>query len=220
MVEALEAHPKIKVLNWWMGEPVSEAEIKETETELGTSLDPSLLAFFRECNGFQIRWIHEEAPYGDDFEEEEPKNKQVPDELFIEDDDCMTGAINLVPLKRAFWQSLDYIPEEGSHSYNGKSYPIADFYGSISPFDRFSNYYDGAFITIENKSNPPVVEGSDYQADYTSKRVVDFATYIEFLLTNKGFHLDRMFNWDEKPWKTLDLDSLTYDDDEWEYEFV
>ena len=43
-------------LEFLIGDPLSDAELKDVETSIGFSLDPRFVAFFRSTNGFRVAW--------------------------------------------------------------------------------------------------------------------------------------------------------------------
>ena len=56
----IEVHPKRQLIEFELGAPVSDDEIRDVETSLGVALDPRFLEFFRQCNGVRLGWVQGE----------------------------------------------------------------------------------------------------------------------------------------------------------------
>ena len=188
----LRSHPEIALVNFHYNPPVSEDEIEQVVETRGAAISDSILTFYRECNGLWLRWLtldnnsYDAKLHG--FKEGSFR--------YVEAADCeFDGGICLFPLAETFvdrdWKdqlwfdwmenSNDTIPLEE------RDVDLLSFSKSLRPFDYCDYYYLTAFVDIEPKTaEPAILLGADQGANWRSSYVVDFHTYMEFVLSCFG----------------------------------
>jgi hypothetical protein len=65
LVEELKAHPKVTLLNYYVPAPATEQDFADVEGHIGMPLPADIKAFYRQCNGLQLRWVHKENKHVD-----------------------------------------------------------------------------------------------------------------------------------------------------------
>jgi hypothetical protein len=196
MVEELKRHTdRLVLLGYTVFPPASADTIELVEAELGFSLDESIRAFFRAANGLQLRWKLKNSPGFDPKRDKfdfEPFDWLFPWEEYLPD----TGLVNILPIEETFgrnWKDLVWFDSEANQSIDflGVQYDRRDFKKNIKPFDLFSKAYSMAFFVGDRDSNLKVILGEDHNAYFTSSKVTDFESYIEFLIATKGVVVQR-----------------------------
>jgi hypothetical protein len=187
MVAELRAQPKIRILADQILPP-DEGAIERVEQVLGHELDPAISAFYRQCGGLQLRWVHVDNP---SFNEE--RDQFVPEVLDwlyeLEDYHVTDGSIMLVDVEDAFlrsWEGFIHFSgqREREEEFAGRTFKDFDLH--VHPFDIFNKYNDMAFFLGTGTPSPPVIMGDDHMACYTDSYVTDFGSYLEFLLYSRG----------------------------------
>ncbi len=190
MVEDLQNHPKVQVTHFHLFPPATDKQILFVEEKLGYSLDENIKSFYQQTNGLQLLWIYKTNEQFD--ESKHISHTQTLDfnrqyfNYYPED-----GAVMIRPIEQVFlsdWKEqiyFDFMSNDNQETFMGNIYGELEFSQKIKPFDSFNKYYDMAFF-LDGSSNPPVILGDDHQACYTDSKVTDFASYLEFILANKG----------------------------------
>ncbi len=190
MVEDLKNHPKIQVSRFHTFPPAGIDQIRKVEQQLGYELHDSIKEFYRQSNGLQLLWIFK---HNEQFDKEAHNESTSPMDFDRQyyDYHPEDGAIFIRPIEEAFlmdWQEriyFDFMKNSENEKFGNREYGLLDFHQRIKPFDCFNKYYDMAFF-LDGTGNPPVILGDDHQACYTDSRITDFASYMEFILANKG----------------------------------
>lgn len=196
MVEELKRHADIlALLNYTVFPPASDEIIDIVETDLGFSLDESIRAFFRAANGLQLRWKLKGSEGFDPKRDKldfEPFDSLFPWEEYLHD----TGLVNILPIEEIFgrnWKDLVWFDSEANQrtEFLGVTYDRRDFKQGIKPFDLFNKFYSTVFFVGDRDKNLKVILGEDHNSDFTSSKVTDFESYIEFLIATKGVVVER-----------------------------
>lgn len=58
LIETLLAHSDILVNDFYVPAPCKKADVEGVEAKLGRPLDPSIVEFYTEMNGLELRWFH------------------------------------------------------------------------------------------------------------------------------------------------------------------
>jgi hypothetical protein len=194
MVAELRAHPDVVVTHFYVAPPAHALMLRKAKSYAEVPLPASLLDFYGQCDGLQIRWMHKKAEALDpDFEysfSERPFDLQFPPD----EGGSSTGCVNILPLGWVFsegsWEGIIWrhtTSNKDKVAFGGKEYPRLDFLQSIRPFDQFDSYYNVALVFAARDPNRiPLVMGGNHHSDYGSSKVLDFETYFEFLLKTKG----------------------------------
>jgi hypothetical protein len=177
-----------KLLNYALFDPVPPATIAAAESALGHSLDRSIVDFFRLTNGLQLRWTSsaETPSIGNTQSVDRPFEWLLPWKLRLGD----TAVINILPFEMIFlndWKGFTWFGSEtGDQYFLGSRYDRLAFSKSIKPFDAFNGFYSMVFFVGAGGVDPKVLLASDNLADFTSSKITNFASYLEFLLSTRG----------------------------------
>ncbi len=190
MVDELRETPGVVVSGFNTFSPATDSDIGQAEQALGARMDNSIESFYRQTNGLQLTWIFEDNEQFD-AQRHAPKEDALDWDYMYYDYHAYDGAVMILPLPLAFskdWEEqvyFDFMTDEEEQAFSGETYGLLSFAKKIKPFDCFSKYYDMAFF-LNGTGNPPVILGDDHQACYTDSKRTDFASYMEFVLANKG----------------------------------
>lgn len=196
MVEELKTCPdRVVLLNYNVFKPVSDEVVRRVEDALSFALDPSIIAFFKQSNGLQLRWTLRDNPRYD------PEKQKFQYEPLIslyawEKPVRATGFVNILPLERIFlgdWEDMVWFrnAREFQIRFLGVEYDGAFFQQHIKPFDVFDAYYTTVFFIGDREHNPKVLLAKDRHADLTSSKITDFESYMEFLIASRGIVEER-----------------------------
>lgn len=190
MIDFLKAQEQLFVYHFWVNPP-NEQKILETEKILGYELAPEIVDFYKECNGFQLVWVHKQNKHIKDTSKWKQEYKPLQQSTIFYNM-VTDGVINISSIEDAFlidWYDHIYfdftIENADEQEFLGKTYIEPDFSKRIKPFDLYSEFHDMAFF-LDGSSNPPIVMGDDYQACYTDSLVTHFQVYLDFLLYSYG----------------------------------
>jgi hypothetical protein len=214
MVDELRAHPKVHVTHFHVASGIPSWKLERLEERAGFKFSDEIRSFYLKSNGLQLVWIHENAPRFD-AETDEVFDSEKIDLDWVRDDDCRaTGVVNFLPVEDVLepsrlWEGQIYFPESNSDKqmirFHGRELPLLSFLKSIRPFDFFSNIQDAAFLLYDSESNPPVLIGTDSQADYCEYLAGNFSDYLELVLRCKGWIWGRTTKIEGK---TVTLDNI------------
>ncbi len=113
-VARLHAVPQIAVTHCWLGAPATDQAIAEAEAAIGP-LPATLRAFYKQCDGAQLRWIDRESP---EFDADDDKPLVTTYDWLVEGNDrSADGVIHLLPL-RGLCEDRDGEEEEGVRSFD------------------------------------------------------------------------------------------------------
>jgi hypothetical protein len=195
MVEGLRAHPEVIVTRYSIRPPAHSLLLRKAESFADAPLPEALKRFYEKCDGLQLRWFHRRSenfdPEADYSSSDEPFDLQFPDE----DELQATGCVNILPISAVFssggeWEGLIWRHTTSNLAkveFGSKQYPRLDFLQSVRPLDQFDSYYNMALVfAAKEDSKIPIVMGRNHHSDYGSSKVVEFKTYIEFILKTKG----------------------------------
>jgi hypothetical protein len=189
MVDELKEHPRVAVTHYWVGEPVSEEDIAEVEEALGFELDAQIKDFYRQADGLQVRWMDR---LGESYVADRDDEMSTERGTYIcgDNDDAM-GVIDILPLREVFLTDQEGMlyhdwMEDSDTEFRGESLNLMEFSKAIHPFENFSFYNSAAFYAGDEEPGITVVVGDDHNATFTSSRITDFASYLEFSLAHRG----------------------------------
>ena len=195
LVDEFNAHPRVRVTHFYVAPPASKDDLAALDELTDSELDPAITSFYREMNGFQLRWLADgHRDFASVGETVTTKTRSFLVGEFA--DTNPTGQINIHALKDGLLSSqsvykehywFDWMKEEKEPiEPAGKSYPLLTFAKSIRELDGWSHYYPVVFVLAHGDSNPAIVMGNDHGASWTDSCVTDFATYIEALIRLRG----------------------------------
>lgn len=176
-VAHLRAQPGIVVTHCWLGAEASDDEIARVEDSVGP-LPADVRAFYKQCNGAQLRWIDRESP---NFTAGDEKPLVTTYDWHVEGNDpSADGVIHFVPV-----QNLEQEP--------GSMYSDED--DGVRVFDAFGA--SRAMVAVLREDGPdgkgPLTTrlsmGSDSNACWDPCQMT-FAAYLEAVLGCYG-HIDQ-----------------------------
>lgn len=187
MVEELKSHNRIQLVNYHRFPGLEDDEIADIETDAGFKLSEPIKAFYKQSNGLQLIWIDKEE---EGYSPSEHTLSDNPKDWEHSQYDYWpyTGMVMIRPLEEVTGNlpySLEYSDNEYKSEYRGREYGNADLEEKIRVFDPFNKYYDTGWI-IREDGNHDVILASDHQACWTDSFLIDFDTYLEMVLAQKG----------------------------------
>jgi hypothetical protein len=196
MADLLKNDPTVVVLYYNIFPGAAKWEVDSVSESIGFQIEPCLEKFFFETNGFQLRWIYKSNPKYDPavhyFHDEIFTDMDIRD-WYLPDD----GVINILPVRDIFindnWEDIIWSKEDQQYErvWAGKTFNLFDLMKSIRPFDIFSKERCMAFqVDQETKKNNVVLLQSHY-ANVSDSKIIDFNTYMDFLVTKLGIVKER-----------------------------
>ncbi len=194
MVEELRRNSEIRVLEFNVRPPVSDADLAAVEEHLGAELHPALRSFYRQADGLQLRWINTSREAFDPERHVASEQWLTPPDIMRDEGAC-PGCVNLLPLREAFldanWEGQIWFPdaEEAKEQveFVGARFESQQAFNRvIRPFDYFHFFRQAAFLLRPGNGSPPVLIGDDHGACWTNSLAVGFETYLETLLAQRG----------------------------------
>jgi hypothetical protein len=221
MVDKIKQQSNRRILSFARFPPIGPEIIERIEREYDCTLDRSVAEFFRESNGLQIRWtltqaISDAASIGRDKQAEDHHQSfawMLPWERRLQD----TGIINILPLDKILlsdWKGFTWFgSERGSKRFLGIEYQYVNFLKMMKPFDIFGKYYTMVLFMKPTVATPLVLLAEDNLTDYSSSKITNFESYLEFLLATEGAVVERprfysdKWNSSEEPKQVIDSPS-------------
>jgi hypothetical protein len=172
MVDALRAHPAVKVYNAVVKPPATEAALRQAEKQVGAPLPKGVRAFYAAHDGVFLAWglrgkaYERMPPFG------YPDYGQPP------------GCINLLPVRKAMsptWEKSSYVNQvQPAHQKLLFGAPL-DPQPPVRAvcFDNFSMYNHAELVF---GPDPVVIVSTDHGADLESSHFLDFETYLDMTL--------------------------------------
>jgi len=172
LVDELDGHSSIDIVELEFGEPASEETLRLVQEQLGGPLPWELKAFYRELNGFKVRWVLRAA---------EELSEEL--ELEVPEDHCLT----LLPL----------LPPRGGHESRIHQRGVLDgWQGTIwqeeaderrllRPIDCFTDETCAALFPLPGKS--PLVQLHNFTDRTLQDTGRSFAQYLALALQSRGF---------------------------------
>lgn len=192
MVAEMREHPRIAVTHFKISDPVSDDEIAMAEEKLGVELDDAIKTFYRQADGIQLRWKDRQGDHYVEGDDDTTITEFTPDLCGGNDD--AAGVVDIWPLTEVFVYNY-YIQDltfewmaDNTTEFDGEEYNMKAFFESVYPFDRYSFYRSTAFWAGKENPGSTVIMGDDHDASFTSSRITDFRSYLEFILAHRGSH--------------------------------
>jgi hypothetical protein len=191
-VAHLEQEPGIRVVLFDPRPPCTDAQLTTWERARGLPLDPSLRAFYRQCNGLMLRWIR-----ADDEHQLASLERVPPEEMHwdytIGDYPQDQGRVLIRPLEEltpeGFWAEGDDPDHyQDDTTIDGFTIRTADLRRSVLAFDQWS-YSTFAVLLPRPRAPWIVLHGSDHGVCFDDDRPCDVETYLELVLACLG-HTD------------------------------
>jgi hypothetical protein len=222
LVEELKSHPKVTLINYFVPPPATEKDFTEVEAHIGMALPDDIKAFYRQCNGIQLRWVHKDNKNTDQklwsgFIEGPFDYEEVVIEQGLE------GIVNILGVKDVFFRNLPFdktplesyeLPEP--YVLKGTEMVYSDISKVIWSFDILNFEYDYALMLLpqEISSTKVVLLEMAHRIPAIDVPYFSLEQYLELIFLKKGvadariFHVmstDRDFNsQDLKPIESLE----------------
>jgi hypothetical protein len=190
MIQELKGDDSISVQACWIGEPAQEDDIKKIHEALGYTLCDDFLAFYRQCDGLQLKWSKDmvAAP------------ELVTQPLFDIDewDEIVSdGSINILPLREGLLRMTDGEPFEDVIEDFAET-KLEDLH-AMAHIDRLDHFYSVS-VFLDKVDNPWVSLGEDGDVAYEGLPLT-MAAYLELVFLTKGDSGSRVkfLSWIEDP---------------------
>ncbi|MGH1336667.1 MAG: hypothetical protein ACRBFS_11110 [Aureispira sp.] len=192
MVEAIREEENIQIVSYYFHPEATEDEILEVTVDLDFFLEEDIVLFYKEMNGFQLRWIYKDNPDFDPaihVEEEAPFDAFEPFEKWYLPYD---GYINLFPINyitdSAEWETVIWSEEDREYqeSFMNQDSSLYDVLKNMRPFDLFSRSICMSFFIEKEPEQLKVLMLGDELLDPKYSRITFFSPYIDLLLATKG----------------------------------
>lgn len=190
MVARLQAHPRVRVLTWWVGPPASAAELDAVEAELGRALGPDVRALYSQANGLELLW---DRP-GDVDEsglEHAVQAGPVGWETFNQVGQTCLGAVGILPVRQVFldadWHGhtyFDSMSDDEEMEFAGQTWGRLSFHRAIRIFDYYSSFNQAAFLLEPMRMPLRVTLGESHGGSWVNSRITDLTSYLELLLAS------------------------------------
>lgn len=191
LVEELKAHPKITLLNYHVPAPATEQDFVDVEAHIGFPLPEDTKAFYRLCNGLQLRWIRKDSEYYIPRLHEQFVPGPFSYGDVLDDNMGMDGCVNILPVKEVFTTNVidrfgrdQFAKDSDILEMNGKGLRYLEFVDRVKLFDLFSAVYDFAFLITEDQV--VVVNGCMDHTVFNCSRALSMSQYLELVLESKG----------------------------------
>jgi hypothetical protein len=160
----------VKVLTFKTFPPVSDEEVRQVEEQIGTKLDDTFLAYFRESNGYELQY---------------QLNRSNNDE----DDSEAVGAFKIPSLSEIFDSPISNDSSKGEYQLEilgGKD--DHELRNKMFAFDKYDEWrdeqmYQGVYYVVGDNV---LLQSTDYEACITDSHPITVPSYMELSLTMAG----------------------------------
>lgn len=194
LLEELKAHPKITLLNYYVPAPATEQDFAEVESHIGFPLPEDIKAFYRQCNGLQLRWVHKDNWNVDqkiwkEFMEGPFDYEETTIERGIE------GVVHILGVREVFFRQLPFQKKalrerELNMTYliNGESLTFRELEPFIWNFDLFSASFDFGlmFLGTTLKVTPLLLISMGHRFPSLGGSILKISDYLDLILLKKG----------------------------------
>ncbi len=192
MIDAIRANESIQIVSYYFPPPATEDEILEVEIKLDFFIEEDIIDFYKEMNGFQLRWIYKENP---NFDAKVHIEKEADFDFFDPLDEWYQpydGYINILPISyiadSAEWESVIWDEDDKGNQemFMNEDIDLYDLLKSMRPFDFYSRSMSMSFFIQKGVEKLKVLLLTSELLEPTYSRITYFSSYIEFLLVKQG----------------------------------
>ncbi len=157
MIDQLQVHPHIHIIDLHLPSPASRADIAEARQLAGGHLLPGMEAFYLETNGLMVQWEHTlpEIQQGDEHD---------------------LGSIEILPIQEVMqsWQEVIWFEADTEHRFRG-----------VKPLDFFAPEACACLVQqVDGILRPTIYY--HYLGEFLYDTGVNFIEYLERLLLSRG----------------------------------
>lgn len=157
MIDQLQAHPHINIVDLYLPSPASQSDIAEARQLAGGHLLPGMETFYLETNGLMVQWKHTlpEIQRGDDHDQ---------------------GAIEILPIQEVMqsWQDVIWFEADTDRRFRG-----------VKPLDFFASEACTCLVQQADGALRPTIY-YHYLGEFLYDTGVDFIEYLDRLLLSRG----------------------------------
>jgi hypothetical protein len=198
MVNDIESHPLLEVVDFRVNPPASDEIMTLVEERLGVPLSDPIRTFYQETNGLRLYWKIKPGLTDEELdvieEEYDDYDIGVPDEEEDTDDENPFAHINFLSIEDCIinrdWRGKiiydEITSDEETVNFSGVTYQEKTFQNQLKPFDLFSSYACMAFFLEEGVSDPKILRLSGHYAEWDNSKVTNFKSYMEMLFVTRG----------------------------------
>jgi hypothetical protein len=199
LVEELKAHPKVTLLNYYVPAPATDQDFADVEAHIGMALPADIKAFYRQCNGIQLRWVHKDNKNVDQklwssFMDGPFDYEEIVAEKYID------GVINILPIKQVFltdwiarFGALEEYLKPASFLVCGVEVPADEFLKQAYIFDLYNDDFHFYLLLSPKLPGSVVCVGADFHKSIKTKGFTYFSleAYLNYAMLKKGSVFDR-----------------------------
>ncbi len=171
--EFIKQHKSLKVLEFKTFPPVTDEEIKNVEEKIGSKLPEQFLKYFKESNGYQLRYCL--APLAEEQDEDEEVEE--------------LGAVMILGLQEMFDRPISNDSDAGEytletlggrddHLLRSKMFKFDNYNAWLDESEYYSFYY-----VVEDDV---LLFSSDYEACISDAHPITVPSYMELVLATAG----------------------------------
>ena len=191
MSESLQKRNDIVILNNHLFPPASAGDFNTASDVIGKQLDKDIVDFYKETNGFQLRWISKSYPR---FNPSIHVENELPFTYLevITEEFYFDGCVNILPINEVFfdidWNTVFIFEEDAGKTFNfqHENFNLLHLKQKLRPFDLFSRNECMSFFNGSSNDFLPCVLQQSYYLDFNTSRITDFNSYLEFVLANRA----------------------------------
>lgn len=202
LVDELRAHPKVTLLNYHVPPPATEEDFAAVEAHIGRPLPNDIKAFYRQCNGIQLRWVHKDNKDVDHklwsgFMEGPFEHEEILIEQGFE------GVVNILDVKSVFFRELPFrlrdlkdMEKQVPLTIEEKQCTIEELVSRIAVFDLLD--FNCCFGLVEtpntNKGFAVIQLGQQYRIPKFDAKLLPLSKYLDLIILKKGSAMNRIFD--------------------------
>ncbi len=180
------------IVEFKTNEGVSDEEIATVESELGFSLDPNFLSYFKSTNGWTLKWVE-----GGELSKSDAETKLA--SLKSRGHRGQFGEIVIPSLESLFSKDLQHYLGDGDASYK---LPILGGYSDLTLRENLrmlnnpgEDYFNFVTIFADDAHKDPVcLRADDHGADLSGAHPIRARTYFELQMFYLGDGQDDFFS--------------------------
>ncbi|MFI8320118.1 hypothetical protein [Streptomyces sp. NPDC085529] len=180
---------RLEVVNYQLGDPVSNPEMAVMEDRLGHEIPSSVKALYGSLGHATFQWRFSPAL------DEQTKGRVAEEFASAVSRGNLystAAAIRILPLgevlfgEREELEDLKEVAGEGVFEFFGSSYAEGEFVNMLRPFDEVNEFFVMALVVRAEDPDWKLMLLQDYWADYESSRTVSLDDYLRFTVSTLG----------------------------------
>jgi hypothetical protein len=185
MVDELRSDPEIKVLCFQVNPPAPESDLENLKKYFHT-IDPDIEAFYRVCNGIQLRWTRlDKAAAAEGVEGVVAPMTYAETDQKDEDGVFLVESIETLCLSTKDLVWFDWMDNDEIDEIGGFPHGQLNFHRSLRTFERIT-YSTWAFLATCIQPYWTVVVAQDVNTDFDCWRPTTVSSWLEIALQSRA----------------------------------